>query len=44
VVGTEDEVRERITALFNEGTTEFVAAPFANLERTTALLSDIAAG
>lgn len=42
VVGTEDEVRAQITALFADGTTEFVAAPFANLERTTALLSEMA--
>lgn len=42
VVGTEDEVRGQIDALFDAGATEFVAAPFANLERTTALLSDLA--
>jgi hypothetical protein len=35
-------VRGQIDALFDAGATEFVAAPFANLERTTALLSDLA--
>jgi 5,10-methylenetetrahydromethanopterin reductase len=43
VVGTEDEVRHQIEQLFDNGATEFVAAPFANLGRTTALLAELAA-
>jgi len=43
IVGDESEVRDRITALLEGGATEFVAAPFDNLERTTALLAELAA-
>jgi F420-dependent oxidoreductase-like protein len=43
VVGTEDEVAEQISQLATGGATEFVAAPFANLERTTELLASLAA-
>lgn len=42
IVGDESEVRDRITALLDGGATEFVAAPFENLGRTTALLAELA--
>jgi len=42
IVGDESEVRDRITALLEGGATEFVAAPFDNLGRTTALLAGLA--
>ena len=42
IVGDESEVRDRITALMDGGATEFVAAPFDNLGRTTALLAELA--
>ena len=42
IVGSEDEVRAAIERTFAAGATEFVAAPFANIERTTALLSELA--
>ena len=42
IVGDESEVRDRITALLEGGATEFVAAPFDNLGRTTALLAELA--
>jgi 5,10-methylenetetrahydromethanopterin reductase len=42
IVGDESEVRDRITALLAGGATEFVAAPFDNLGRTTTLLAELA--
>lgn len=42
IVGTEDEVRAQIEAVFEAGATEFVAAPFANVGRTFDLLGDLA--
>lgn len=42
IVGNEDEVAARIDELFAAGATEFVAAPFANNDRTMALLSSLA--
>jgi len=42
IVGDESEVRDRISALLAGGATEFVAAPFDNLGRTTALLAELA--
>jgi len=39
IVGTEDEVAALVDGVFAAGATEFVAAPFANLGRTTELLA-----
>jgi 5,10-methylenetetrahydromethanopterin reductase len=42
IVGTEAEVRAQIEGVFEQGATEFVAAPFANHERTFDLLGSLA--
>lgn len=41
VVGTEGEVRAQIERIVEQGATEFVAAPFANRERTLDLLASL---
>jgi 5,10-methylenetetrahydromethanopterin reductase len=43
LVGDEATVRAGIEKLFEQGATEFSAAPFDNLDRTNALLADLAA-
>jgi 5,10-methylenetetrahydromethanopterin reductase len=43
IIGDEATVRGRIEELFEQGATEFAAAPFDNLDRTNALLADLAA-
>lgn len=42
VVGSEAEVRAQIERIVEQGATEFVAAPFANRERTLDLLASLA--
>lgn len=44
IVGDEAAVRARIEEVFAQGATEFVAVPFAEPDRTKALLADIASG
>lgn len=41
IAGTEDEVAERVRAMASRGVTDFIATPFAEIERTMALLETL---
>ena len=41
IAGTEDEVAERVMSMKRRGVTDFIATPFTELERTTALLKTL---
>lgn len=41
IAGTEEEVADRVASMASRGVTDFIATPFAEFERTTALLKTL---